>query len=358
MKNNNFDSLRLIFAVLVIFSHSYPLLRGSNATEPLSMLTHGQVNFGNISVWAFFAISGFLITQSWQRSPRILKFLKRRICRIYPAFMVTAILSAIIVVPMAAERATYYRTPPVGFMLDTLRLRVFDSAPVFVHNPFPMSLNGSLWSVQYEFWCYLGIAALGLMGLLRRRTVIVVIFALTMGVHLIMDVTGWAPAGNMLGQIFGYPPIWFTVLPFYLAGALFYLYGGQSILNKRWAMAAAIALVTSNYIPHGFVITAPICGSYLLMALAYWPALHPFNLGRYGDFSYGIYLYAFPVQQLLVQHVPGQTTPVRLFLEAAPISILLGALSWFLVERNFLGRRSQVKYEGVILPPDTVIDSA
>jgi len=88
---NNFDSLRLIFAILVILSHSFPLTRGSNDTEPLMRLTHGQITLGNISVWAFFVISGFLITQSWQRTPKVVKYLKRRIGRIYPGFAVAGL---------------------------------------------------------------------------------------------------------------------------------------------------------------------------------------------------------------------------------------------------------------------------
>ena len=79
--DNSFDTLRLFFAVLVIFSHSFALGRGSDDTEPLFVLTHGQITSGNVSVWAFFVISGFLIAQSWTRSPNPLKFLKRRIAR-------------------------------------------------------------------------------------------------------------------------------------------------------------------------------------------------------------------------------------------------------------------------------------
>jgi len=84
------------------------------------------------------------------------------------------------------------------------------------------------------------------------------------------------------------------------------------------------------------------------MALAYLPSLHPLNLGRYGDFSYGTYLYAMPIQQLLVMRAHGQISPWLLFAEAAPLTILVGALSWFLVERHFLQRSSQLKHEGLI----------
>jgi peptidoglycan/LPS O-acetylase OafA/YrhL len=344
---NNFDSLRLIFAVLVIFSHSFPLTRGSNQTEPLSLLTHGQITFGNISVWAFFVISGFLITKSWQRSPDVSKYLKRRIGRIYPGFAVAAALTALIVVPLAAEPGTAFPVTLHSFLLNTLRLQTFEYPPVFVHNPGAYALNGSLWSVPYEFWCYLGVMTLGLTTLLRRRWFVVALFFAVIGLHLYMDITGWTPAGAILGQIFGYPPFWATVLPFYLAGTLFHIYGGYDLLRARWLMLAAVTLVISNFVPHGLILTMPVCGSYLLMGLAYLPWLHPLNLGRFGDFSYGTYLYAFPIQQLLVMYAHGHISPWLLFAEAAPITLIVGALSWFLVERHFLDRNSQLKHEGL-----------
>lgn len=344
---NNFDSLRLIFAILVILSHSFPLTRGSNDTEPLMQLTHGQITFGNISVWAFFAISGFLITQSWQRTPKIVKFMKRRVGRIYPGFAVAGLLTALIVVPIAADPATYLPISLQSYFLNTLRLQIFQYPALFMHNAQPNVLNGSLWSVAYEFWCYIGVMLLGLVGLLRRRPVVVVLFFLVIGLHLYMDISGWAPSGAILGQIFGYPPFWAAVLPFYLAGTLFQLYGGHKLLRLPFIGVAAALLIASNFIPHGLIVTVPTCGAYLLMALAYLPSLHPLNLGRYGDFSYGTYLYAMPIQQLLVLRVHGQLSPWLLFAEATPITILVGALSWFLVERHFLQRGSQLKHEGI-----------
>jgi peptidoglycan/LPS O-acetylase OafA/YrhL len=71
-------------------------------------------------------------------------------------------------------------------------------------------------------------------------------------------------------------------------------------------------------------------------SLAYFPALHPINLGRYGDFSYGVYLYAFPIEQLIVMTAGGHMATLRLSALATPISVIVGALSWFLVERPFV----------------------
>src|ERR1700743_1286518 len=102
-EGNNFDSLRLIFAVLVILSHSFPLGRGSNDTEPLSVITNGALTLGDLSVWGFFVISGFLITQSWLRSSSTGKYLKRRVARIYPGFIVMSLVSALLIVPRALD---------------------------------------------------------------------------------------------------------------------------------------------------------------------------------------------------------------------------------------------------------------
>jgi len=342
--DNSFDTLRLIFAVLVIFSHSFALGRGSDNSEPLFVLTHGQITFGNVSVWAFFVISGFLIAQSWTRSPKPLKFLKRRIARIYPGFIVAALLTALIVVPFAVDPATRRPIAIGNFLLQTLRLQIFDTSPVFVHNAWPNALNGSLWSVPFEFWCYIGILLLGVAGLLLRRWLIVAFFAAVIAWHLYLSMTGWIPGGKILGVIFGFPLFWATVLPFFLAGSLFHLFGGATLLRNPLMFAALVILIASFFVSHALVVTLPVCGSYLLLGVAYLPLLRPLNLARFGDFSYGTYLYAFPIQQLIVKFAGGTMAPVKLFLLATPLSVGVGALSWFLVERRFLNGSLSLKF--------------
>jgi peptidoglycan/LPS O-acetylase OafA/YrhL len=345
-RTNNFDSLRLFFAVLVIFSHSYPLGRGSNATEPLHLLTRGEITLGNLSVWSFFAISGFLITQSWVRSPSPIKFLKKRAARIYPGFIVAALLMALFVVPIAADPHVYVPVSLQSFLLHTLRLDLFDYSPIFMHNVLPGILNGSLWSIPFEFWCYIGVLLLGLTGMFRRRYFIVAVFLGVIAFRLYLAITGGMPGGKILGQIFGFPLFWAMVLPFFLAGMLFHLYGGRNLLRTPLVLLAGTLIVASGFLPHGLLVTLPICWTYILMWLAYLPALHPLNLGRYGDFSYGVYLYAFSIEQLIVMGSGGHMTPLKLFALATPASLAVGALSWFLVERHFLSQRTQLKHEG------------
>jgi len=344
--DNSFDTLRLFFAVLVILSHSYAIGRGSNDTEPLSVLTHTQVSFGGVGVWSFFVISGFLITQSWTRSPKSWKFLKKRIARIYPGFIVAALVSAFVVVPIAADPVTYHPVATWNFVLRTMRLVDFHFPPIFVHNARPNVLNGSLWSVPYEFWCYIGILLLGVSRIIQRRFLVVIIFIAAIAWHFYLVITGWMPGGKFLGLIFGFPFFWAIVLPFFLAGSLFHLFGGARLLRKPLMIAALGLLVVSNFIPNAYLVTLPVCGAYLVMGLGHLPLLRPLNLGRFGDFSYGTYLYAYPIQQLIVKCAGGAMEPLKLFLISAPLAVGAGVVSWFLVERHFLTRNSLLKHEG------------
>ena len=84
--------------MLVVWSHSFALYFGSENREPISLLTKGAINSGKVGVYVFFIISGFLITQSYERSASALSYLRKRICRIYPGFIVATIICAFVIV--------------------------------------------------------------------------------------------------------------------------------------------------------------------------------------------------------------------------------------------------------------------
>lgn len=339
-RTNNFDSLRTLFSVLVLYSHVYPLLQGSNDMEPLFLLTGGQVTFGEISVWSFFVISGFLITQSWLRVPEPSTYLKHRIRRIYPGFIVLSLVSAFVFVPVATHFNADSQISAID-VFNVFRLQQTYESLAFKNNP-NQALNGSLWSIPYEFWCYIGILMLGLCRLLQKRQLILALFVATLGWHLYVDITGWNPGGKLLGEIFGYPRFWATLLPFYLAGTLLQLFGGRELIRVPVMAVAFVLLIASFLVPHASVIALPTCGSYLLLGLAYARWLHFLRLGTYGDFSYGVYLYAFPVEQFVVMSQGTNLQPWVMFLIAAPITLFLAVLSWFLVEKHFVGRSKKV----------------
>ena len=344
-RRNNIDALRLILALLVLLSHSYPLATGHEADEPLARLTGGQVTLGEVAVAGFFVLSGLLIAPSWERSPTAWAFVRRRVGRIYPGYLAAVAVGLLVVVPLA--------TPGLGAG-QLARLAAAEAGPIlalrgftppaetFRFNPKPGVVNGSLWSIPYEAWCYVGVMVLGATTLLRRRWAVLGLLVAAIGVSVAFGVLGLTPGGRLLGRIFGYPPFWARLLPYYLAGVVAHLFRDAIRPDRRLALASLAGLALAAVIPGGVRVALPILGTYLLIYLAYTPALRWHGAARDGDFSYGIYLYGFPIQQLIVLRLGPGLDPLALFALALVPTVLAGVLSWHLVERHFL-RRARVR---------------
>jgi peptidoglycan/LPS O-acetylase OafA/YrhL len=338
-RRNNFDAIRLGLAVLVIYSHAFPLGLGSEALEPMKRLSRGQVTFGGIAVDLFFVMSGFMIAGSAHRSPSLFDFMKRRVARIYPAFILASLLALLLVVPLASARLaeTSLLAAAGNFVGQTLRLREFSYSAAFAHNPYPDVINGSLWSVSYEFWCYVGVALLLLTGLLRRRMVVAGVFAAAWVASILSIVRHWNFGGKILGVIFGSPQFWARLLPLYLAGVVFYQFRERIPLRASLAGLSGAALLASCFLPDAaWTAVFPFAGTYLVFYAAFTPFVRVHSFGRFGDFSYGTYLYAFPIEQLVVQAFGHRVQPAVLFCCAAPLTLLVAVASWYGVERRFL----------------------
>lgn len=349
-RRNNLDFVRLSLATLVIISHSFPLATGTEKYEPLLLATHGQTTAGTIAVNLFFVLSGFLIANSFLSSSSVWSYLRKRVRRIYPGFIATLLVGALVVAPLASATSPYHSLAArVGdFLLSCVRLREFAYDHAFPSNPAPGAINGSLWSISYEFWCYVGVAALGLVGLLARRRVVLGIFGMSLVVSFLFALKGWTPGGRFLGPIFGYPPFWARLLPMYLAGVLFFLYRDRIPHNGNIAAAALGVLVAAAFIPMAWALCFPLAGTYLIFWFGFHPGIRLTNFARYGDFSYGTYLYAFPIQQLVVHFVGHPMNPWMLAAIAIPLTLIAAMLSWHLVEKRFLASSKKVRGPEVV----------
>ncbi len=349
-QENNFDVLRLFWATLVLFSHCFALPQGGNAREPLALLTNAQTTFGSLAVDAFFVISGFLIAQSWLRSKGQADYLRKRILRIYPGFLVAALFCLVVVGPLASDSTAEYlhALKPLRFVWSALTLSLLSLPPVFAHLPSAGQINGSLWTIRYEFWCYLLLAALGGLGLLRKHGLLAGLF---LGVLLVHTAQEWFFPGIGQGNdlyktgllhglelpLIGNLDRWPRLLAFFLAGTVAMLYRERIPRSPRLALLSALLLALC--FRWGLNAMLPLCGTYLLLYAASSP-VHPGRaLTQRADLSYGIYLYAYPVQQLLIQFLGAHLHPFALFLIALPLVSALAFLSWKCVEQPFLRRK-------------------
>ena len=346
-KNNSLNIIRLLLAVTVILSHSYPVIFVDNRYEPVMRLTRGQDTLGTLAVNAFFAISGFLILQSWVHSRTVSDYLKKRVLRIYPGYLVTVLICTFVVGPLAATRPQDYLKEVMAhgkrWLLDTLTLNYLHLPQVFAHH----TINNSIWTIRYEFLCYLLVAALGMLAVTRKPRLFLLIFLLDFVANALQEAyaarhgmnadtfAGYAHGRELLviGRLDFLP----RFLVYFLAGGVCYLYRERIPRSPALLTASLLLIVLTAADGFGLNLILPLCGTYVLLYVCFLPQSFGKFITDRGDFSYGIYLYAFPVQQLLYLWFPVFFhSPLRLFVAATLLTVPLAFLSWHLVEKPAL----------------------
>jgi peptidoglycan/LPS O-acetylase OafA/YrhL len=330
-RQNNFNILRLALASLVILSHAPELHEGGRESELLTRVFH-TLSFGELAVDGFFLLSGYLITQSWDRQPRWWPFLKKRLLRIYPAFIVASVLCACVLGPWVAANATYASEFSIWrFLRAMLTLGAPDIPPVFPGRPHP-AINGAMWTIEWEFRCYLAVLAVGCLRFVSFRhawtlLTLVVFSVWTMG-RLTTDTA-------MQAWITGYLPSLWRLGSFFLVGGCFYSYRERVALTGRAATLSLAVLLPCMFSVQLCEPALALLGGYLLFYAAQVPApaLRSFNSGA--DISYGVYLYGWPVQNLVSSLWPQANVWLLLPLVYL-VCVALAVMSWYVVERPFL----------------------
>ncbi|RYF09581.1 MAG: acyltransferase [Oxalobacteraceae bacterium] len=312
-----------------------------------AVLLAGQYNSGHAAVLGFFAISGFLITASWQKRKSAGQFLKNRIARIHPGYLVAVTLCSLVVVPLYSSRSFgSLSLHEIGGLLSNVLLQSF----IIQSNAFGGGpVNGSLWSIRYEFWCYLGVMALGLMGSMRWRGMYPAIAVTVMAVRVFLDLTGRHPNVGLLSPFIGYAYFWFDVLPPFMLGGCAYLYRDRIPRSGVMVMIASVLVVASAHLPVAQVYRDTLTHTlfppvfcYALFYLVFDTRVPKFETSKFGDMSYGTYLYAFPIQQMLASSLRGVVAfPVYVVLSIV-LSLAAGWASWHVIEKHFHRARAHV----------------
>ena len=217
MRENNFDLIRICLSLLVLFSHCYPLFNGPDAYDPLQHVTQGQQAFGTLAVDGFFAISGFLISKSWIKSPGV-PYIRSRILRIYPGFWVSCIFSVALAMTTATRLLEYvkhllYNLDGMFYQAILVKLGALDSPAVYSTNPMPGYVNGPQWTLSPEVICYAIVAGMGAIGVLSRRVSTIGFLILWVGYAFLARTRG-----DFAGQTI------FRLAAFFFAGVVIQFY--------------------------------------------------------------------------------------------------------------------------------------
>jgi peptidoglycan/LPS O-acetylase OafA/YrhL len=331
---NNFNLMRMAAASAVLISHAYPLARGPQAVEPLAG-TIGM-SLGTLAVITFFAISGYFIFQSLDRSQTILDFFVARILRIYPGLIVAVTLAALVLGPIVTKLKTgiyfghidTYVYIPRNLSLFCLQ---YDLPGVFTDNPLRGAVNGSLWTLFYEAGCYGMVACVGISGFAlngRRFGCFLTLCALSYASIFWLDYHY---------KILSYSQFLrdsYTFVPPFIIGMSIYYFRGKLPLKFSLASAGMIVTIFSYGRPW-FREVFVISWSYSLFYMGFLRSTALLIYNRIGDYSYGLYIYAFPVEQVGAALFK-ESTPVELIVFSFPATLLLAVLSWHLLEKRAL----------------------
>ena len=324
-----FDTLRLLGALSVIFSHSYLITQDTEATEPLQWLLRGEKNIiGLYGVFTFFIISGFLLARSLHRNPSMLRFAVNRGARLLPGFWCCILFCAFVIGPVCSNlgMANYFASPELIYYLKQSFTTLSD-APlpgVFQYTgSVAQIVNGSLWSLRAEVACYA--LLMTVWSITSSAGLTAITFGAVGAVILINpSVLSWMPE-------FGYP------LPYFAAGVVIW-WLTHHLGDSRSIMQLCLAGMVSGAIL-GFPHEAyAVCGAYLVVYVGCRPTPLTPCIERLGDLSYGLYLFGWPVQQLIRQWLDIREPLVMFVLSA----VLTACLAWFLfhgVEKPAMGIR-------------------
>lgn len=327
-RNNNFDFIRFCAATLVLFSHSYPL-SGRNPQEPIAKFI-GYETGGGIALAVFFIISGYLITASYINGKGPFDYIRKRSFRIFPGLIVAILLSILLgsaITPL--DFGKYIIHPQTLAYLKNLVLNIQYNLPlVFSNNILPNTVNGSLWTLPVEVFMYGLVMLFGLAGALKRSVILTTTMILAIFYFF---------AGNYLSInnyiILNAAPLmqFFKLGTFFFLGSTFYVFKDKIPINGYVALLFFIAIVTTIKSSIGAILYT-LLTPYLVFYISKLKIPTLANFGKHGDFSYGIYIYAFPVQQSVIYFL-GEKISIGFFtLISFSITVVLAIISWKLVE--------------------------
>ncbi|MBF0723298.1 acyltransferase family protein [Sanguibacter inulinus] len=329
-RRNSLNLFRLVLALSVLLAHAFTL---AGREEPI---WQGE-SIGGWAVAGFFILSGYLITASRMRT-HLAEYLVHRIARIFPAFLMSLVVVVVLFAPLGYHHANgtlsgYLTTAntPLNHVYTSMFLQMGDysvaGTPTGV--PYPGAWNGSLWSLYYEFLCYLAIGFLALIPVVKRSP-------WPLAAVFLLSVLAQAKIGAVV-RLFGGngdAVLMAKLLPYFLGGSLVYM------LRDRIPLRAVVG-VPAGLVAFGLISLWPAWGGqaaapFLAVLLLWLSMVVPSpKVLRDHDISYGVYIYTFPIQQLLAVYGVYENFLVYLVATAAVV-VVPATASWLLLERRVM----------------------
>ncbi len=332
LRDNNFDLLRLLFAATVCLVHSYQL----SGFQQLAWIAHTLSSA--VAVKAFFVVSGFLIFMSYERSTSLASYAQKRIRRIYPAYFAVVMLCAILLAASSStDIAGYFSLAWIKYVFANLLFLNFlqPTLPGVFETNNISAVNGALWTLKIEAMFYLSVPVFALLfRKFSRLPIIVIVYCASVTyVWLLNSLAGSTGAGvyaELARQLPGQ-------LSYFMSGAALYYYFEFFERKAAYFMAASCLILIADSI-----FSLPLLEPFALATVVIFFGLFLYagNFGKYGDFSYGIYILHFPIIQLLLHGGWLNDTPWVFLIALTTLTFASSIAMWHGIEKRFLFRSS------------------
>lgn len=351
---NNFTAVRLLLASLVIFTHSYWLTTGTSGKDDLSDILGAPVSV--FAVDGFFFLSGFLVYPSLLRLGRASRFLLARLARLWPGLAVSVLLTALAGAFISSVHGlAYLRGDTAKFLATNLTFLVgsFNLTGVTC-GAAACPVNGSLWTLPWEARCYLALALLGVLGLAKPDLMKLFVLPATLVGAIVWDIPALQHfvqvhvGHGAVDQLNEADRLW----PLFALGAAAYIFRDRLTLSWIVLSGLFVVMLVANRLGVGVHARALFVG-YLVLCLGLLTAKTRSFSGTWPDYSYGMYIYAFPVMMAVHALAP---TPSHWVLAAMTFAATLpcAVMSWHFIEKPALGAAKQARAKTPVPAPQGV----
>lgn len=330
-RNNNFAGVHIVAALMVVVGHEFVLL-GNMPPTILGVDIHG------LGVRILFLVSGYLVSSSYLRTDSPRRYIWRRLSRLYPPLIICLIVTILFMRLLTTEPELYWQSSWAYFWHNIEMRPKFDLVGIFAENPYPVGVNGSLWTLPIELMCYLLlIPVLELVSILSKFSLR---YAKILALGLLLALSGinviWEVFANGCSIVF-WDTDWLRFIPlsiWFLIGAFFYVFEWKQLCNWQAGVVMIILVICLPTVVRDVVVPYIIGYLVLCFSLADKPL---FGKLIKRDICYGLYLYAFPVQQATIYLALKSNINLNLYsmlLISIIVTVVLAELSYFVVEEK------------------------
>ena len=339
-QENNFNFMRIIAAAMVIVTHSLVLTGNGYELDPLYRISNGEIMISTLGLRTFFVISGLLIMQSMDRSNTYVGFIRKRILRIFPGLIVCVLITVSIIGPFFTSKtiAEYFRLGSTwSYLINLTLFKTQETLPSVFESNSVQAVNGSIWTLAYEFAYYMMVVILSLIGIFKRKWIIFIVFITFFVVQLITVYYTVPPKYFYFLMYTDFRLNYFSEFGLYFtAGAIAYLYRTRISYTNKIAVAGLAGYVICIFFNVPWVLKY-VALPYLILYVGYL-SISPIitTWGKNGDYSYGIYIYGMIVQQSILAFLNVNMDPYVLSLISLIVVFPFAWLSWHAVEKPAL----------------------